>query len=460
MHSDDGAAAPGSPAAVGRSDVLSAVTAGAADAVSDAVVVARLVDAEAALMRAWAVVGAAPAEVAEAADALSADPGTIDAVELAAAAVHGGNPVIPVIPLLAERLRATHPGADAWLHRGATSQDILDTALMLVVRDAARRAAAGLERTADAAAALAERHRDDPAIARTLTQHAVPTVLGLRAARWATALEQAASDLCALADELPAQLGGAGGTLASFVEIAGAEAAERLPAAYAAAAGLAAPDAPWHTDRRPVLRAASALGTAVAAAGAVGSDIAQLARTEVGEAVVGAGGGSSAMPHKRNPVDAVLLRSAAMRAPGLVSTLFLAAGLAADERPDGPWHAEWPALRDLAELAVGAAERAAALLDGLALDPAAARRHLDASGADAVSERFAIALAPRIGSTRAASVARRLAAGEPAERLVREIPELEGVDLDALREPTAYLGLAPDLVDRAVRRIRTRKESR
>ncbi|WP_166865989.1 lyase family protein [Salinibacterium sp. ZJ70] len=429
MSSDDEAAGRG--ASTSDVGLLSPVSVGASDAVSDAVVLARLIDAEAALMRAYATIGAAPSTVADVADRLAASPPAIDLSALAHASLAGGNPVIPLLPLLAERLRALDPAAAAWLHRGATSQDIVDTALMLVSRDSAQRAARELRTAADAAVSLAERHRDDPAVARTLTQHAVPTTLGLKAARWASALDAAASALDALAASVPAQLGGAGGTLASFAEILGAERAAELPAVFAAEVGLAAPLAPWHTDRAPILDAASVFGRAVAATGAVASDIAQLARTEVGEAVVGAGGGSSAMPHKRNPVDAVLLRSAAMRAPGLVSTLFLAAGVAVDERSDGAWHAEWPALQELAALAVGSAERAAALLGGLTLQPDRARDTLDASAADVVSERVAIARA-------------HSGAAEP--------------DLDALCGPADYLGLAPQLTDLIVRRIRAERE--
>jgi 3-carboxy-cis,cis-muconate cycloisomerase len=434
--------------------LLSAVTVDASDAVADAVVLARLVDAEAGLMRAYVAIGAAPASVAEAAEAMRTNPHPIDAVELAQASLRGGNPVIPLLPHLAERVREHDAASAVWVHRGATSQDILDTALMLVVQGAARRAAAALRGASDAGLALAERHRDDSAIARTLTQHAVPTTLGLKAARWALALDQAATELGEFADEVPAQLGGAGGTLASFVELLGAERAAELPAVFARELGLASPLVPWHTDRAPVLRAAGALGRAVAATGFVASDVALMARTELGEAMVGSGGGSSAMPHKRNPVDAVLIRSAAMRAPGLVSTLFLAGGLAVDERPDGAWHAEWPALRELAALAVGAAERAEALLEGLSLSAEQARHHLDASAADAVSERFAIVLGPLIGAAAAASVARQLTEGVHPETLVREHPGLADVDLATLRDPDAYRGLARELTDTVARHIR------
>lgn len=455
MHSDDEADAARGP--VHDAGLLSAATVAASDAVSDTVVLARLVDAEAALLRAYVAIGAAPASAAAAADALRGAEMRIDLPGLARAAQAGGNPVIPLLPQLAELVRGHDADAAVWLHRGATSQDILDTALMLVVRDAATRASAALRGAADAALALAERHRDDPAIARTLTQHAVPTTLGLKASRWALALDAAAEELAELAVALPAQLGGAGGTLASFVEVLGAERASELPAVYARELGLAAPLAPWHSDRSVVLRAAAALGRAVAAAGFAASDVALMARSEIGEATVGSGGGSSAMPHKRNPVDAVLVRSAAMRAPALVSTLFLAAGLAVDERSDGAWHAEWPALRELAALAVGAAERTAALLGGLGLDPTQARRHLEASGADAVSERFALALAPRIGTGAARDVARRLAEGVAPATLVGEYPELADIDLDGLRDPAAYRGLAAELTERVARHIRTRR---
>ncbi len=194
-----------------------------------------------------------------------------------------------------------------------------------------------------------------------------------------------------------------------------------------------------------------ALAAVVAATGMFGSDVASMARTEVGEASVAVGGGSSAMPQKQNPVDAVLLRSAALRAPGLAAQLHLAAGLAVDERPDGAWHAEWPALQDLLRLALGASARAAALAAGLSLDAERARANLDLTGGLIVSERLGIVLVPLVGRSRFDALIAAAARGGDLAALVRALPEAADLDVDALLDPARYLGLAASLVDDAVR---------
>ncbi|GAA2001225.1 lyase family protein [Microbacterium ulmi] len=435
--------------------LLSPVTAGAGDAASDRAVVEHLAGAELALLRAFVAAGLAPAHVRDAAYRAAAGPWYgIDLAALAHASVEGGNPVLPFLPLLRERLARIDPDAATWVHRGATSQDILDTALMSLGTSVAGAVGTELRWAASSLVALAEAHRDDPAVARTLTQHAVPTTLGLKAATWLRAVLHARRRLAEASARLPAQLGGAGGTLASFVALFGADAAARLPALYAHELGLQAPDAPWHTDRWPVTELGDALAAVVAAAGMVASDVAQLARTEVGEAAVAAGGGSSAMPQKQNPVDAVLVRSAALRAPGLAAQLHLAAGLAVDERPDGAWHAEWPALQELMRLALGASAAVARLARGLTLDADRARANLGLTGGLVVSERLSIVLVPLIGRDRFDALVADAVAGADLRDLVRALPEASGLDLADLLDPTAYAGLSGVLVEQAVRRAR------
>ncbi len=439
--------------ATGPGDVglLSPVSIGAGDAASDRVVVAHLIEAELALTRALVAQGLAPASAGSAVDAVRLAPTEIDLAQLAQDSVSGGNPVIPLIPLIRARVADEDADAAAWVHTGATSQDILDSALMTLGRDAAASVAENLRLAEQAIAALARAHRGEPAAARTLTQHGVPTTLGLKAATWLRAIVRARRRLSDVAARLPAQLGGAGGTLASFVELFGADAAAGLPARYAAELGLQAPDAPWHTDRWPVTELGDALAAVAAATGKFGSDVASMARTEVGEASVGVGGGSSAMPQKQNPVDAVLLRSAALRAPGLAAQLHLAAGLAVDERPDGAWHAEWPALQELLRLALGASARAAELAAGLSFDAGRARANLDLTGGLIVSERLGLVLVPLIGRARFSALIAEAAAGDDLVGLVRALPEASGLDVDALADPAHYLGLASSLVDDAVR---------
>ncbi|MFT4229602.1 MAG: lyase family protein, partial [Microbacterium sp.] len=254
----------------------------------------------------------------------------------------------------------------------------------------------------------------------------------------------------AVAARLPAQLGGAGGTLASFVEIGGADAAARLPAAFAAELGLAAPAAPWHTSRWPVTELGDALVQVLDALGTLAGDVATLSRTEIGELAEGAGGGSSAMPQKQNPAASVLIRSAAMRAPQLGATLHLASALAVDERPDGAWHAEWPTLRELLRLALGAAGHAESLVAGLRVDREAVARNLALTGGLIVAERLSIVLAPVIGKERFDALIAAATAGADLGELVRALPESAGLDVDALLSPSEYTGLADRLVRAAL----------
>ncbi|WP_309069123.1 lyase family protein, partial [Microbacterium sp.] len=365
------------PSDVSRSGLdqglLSPATAGREAPVTDDAVLAALVTAEIGLVEAYAAVGGLDQERDRAgvlADARGlaalldegAGAAMLDARELALAGIAGGNPVIPLVKRLRQAAGAL---VRPWVHRGATSQDILDTALMMVAKDAAGHVLSSLDATTEALERFAREHRDQTAAARTLTQHAVPTTTGLRAANWLRALRRSRERLAAARDCLPAQLGGAGGTLASFVEILGADRAARLPAAFADAVGLAAPDAPWHTARWPVTELGDALVQALDALGVLAADVATLSRTEIGELAEGSGGGSSAMPQKQNPARSVLIRSAALRGPHLGATLHTTAALAVDERPDGAWHAEWPTLRELLRVALGAAAHAADLADGL-----------------------------------------------------------------------------------------------
>lgn len=376
-----------------------------------------------------------------------------DTAELTAAARASGNPVVPFV----ERMRARVAEADAeaarWVHLGATSQDVLDTALMLLARDELEEAVAALGDAATTLVALAVRHRDDPAAARTLDQHAVPTTIGARTAIWLRAIVRARRRLADTAAELPVQLGGAAGTQASFVQLFGAGAAARLPAALAEAVQLVPPPAPWHTDRYPILDLAHAAGAAIAAMGKTASDVVTLARTEIAEASAGAGG-SSAMPQKRNPVDAVLLRSAAMRAPALVAQLHTAAGLAGDERPDGAWHAEWEPLQELLRLLVASAAQLRDLVAVIEFDVTRARANLGLTHGLIVSERLALVLRPRIGAARFAELIRRAASGEQLAALVHALPEASGLDVDELLDPARYTGRAGELVDDAVRYAR------
>ncbi|WP_439592931.1 lyase family protein [Microbacterium sp.] len=429
--------------------LLSPVTVGRDELVSDTAFLDALVRAEVALAGAYADVGVAPLEEVQRIEReFQADRGArtstgLESSAIAEAAVAGGNPVIPLVSQLKARVDVD---AGRWIHRGATSQDILDTAVILVAAGAVTQVRASLAHTTEWLLQLAERHRDDVAAARTLTQHAVPTTVGLRAVTWARAVRRAADRLAGL--ELPAQLGGAGGTLASFVEITGSvEAARALVARYADRLQLVTPDAPWHVTRWPITELADALVQAVDALGVFATDVATLSRTEIGELAEGVGGGSSAMPQKQNPTEAVLIRSAAIRAPHLGATLHTAAALAVDERPDGAWHAEWPTLRELLRLALGASAHASSLAAHLRVDTAAAARNLGATRGLILAERLSLVLGPEA----AKAVVAEIEGGADAADAVRRAAAASGVDVDDLLDPARYTGAAAALVDDALR---------
>ncbi|MFC8948814.1 3-carboxy-cis,cis-muconate cycloisomerase [Streptomyces rochei] len=423
----------------------------AADATDDRALVRALLDAEAALTRAQAGLGLAPEEAARAVTE-AADPARFDASSLAERARGGGNPVIPLVADLTKAVGEEH---GPYVHRGATSQDILDSALMLVAARALEPMLADLGRTERALARLAAEHRDTAMPGRTLTQHAVPTTFGLKAAGWRALVLDARDRTAAVRDALPAQLGGAAGTLAAFGAY-GAPDPLALPAAYARELGLCAPLLPWHTLRTPVADLAGCLAFAAGALGKIAADVLTLSRTEIGELAEGSGGGSSAMPHKANPVRSTLIAAAARRAPQLAATLY--GSLAAeDERPAGAWHAEWEPLRDLLRLTGGAARDAAELTEGLQVRPEAMREHLALTHGLIVSERLSAELAPVLGRARAKALLTELAGRTYTEdrslaELLAEVPELKGLDLTALTDPARYTGSAGALTDRALER--------
>jgi 3-carboxy-cis,cis-muconate cycloisomerase len=303
-------------------------------AVADEAWLQAMLDVEAALARACAEAGVIPGAHAEAiVGACRAE--LFDLAAIGAEAANVGNPAEPLV----RALRAQVGGAAAEdVHRGATSQDVVDSAAMLVTRRALTGIVPKLHAVAGAAARLADEHRATPMIGRTLMQQAVPTTFGLKAAGWLMALDTSERRLSEL--RLPAQLGGAVGDLAAL----GSDTLGR----FARQLGLDEPVLPWHTDRTCIAELAGALGEACGAMAKVAGDVILLAQTEVGEVREGVEGrgGSSTMAHKRNPVAAISARAAARQAPGLVATL-LASMEQEHERAAGAWHAEWPALRAL-----------------------------------------------------------------------------------------------------------------
>jgi 3-carboxy-cis,cis-muconate cycloisomerase len=415
---------------------------GVREAVGDAAWLQAMLDVEAALARAEAGAGVISGEHAEEiAAACRAERFDVAALGAQAAAV--GNPAAPLVKALREQVGE----ARADVHRGATSQDIVDSAAMLVAHRALEPLLADLAAAADAAAGLAADHRDTVMAGRTLLQHAVPVTFGLKAAGWLVALDESAARLRAVREaRLAAQLGGAAGTLAAL-----GDAGPDVLARFARELGLAEPTTPWHTDRTRIAELAGALGATCGVVAKAAGDLVLLAQTEVGEVREGGDGsrgGSSTMPHKRNPVAAISARAAARQGPGLVATL-LAAMEHEHERAAGAWHAEWPALRELLSFTGSAAAWLRDALEHLEVDPQAMRENLDRTGGAPMAERVAGVLASSLGRDAADELVRdALADG----RLAQAAGEHLGTEeVRRLLDPAGYLGAAPTFIDRALK---------
>ncbi|MHB1594390.1 MAG: lyase family protein [Streptosporangiaceae bacterium] len=450
--------------------------------VGDAAWLRAMLDIEAALARALERAGLAVAGAGAAVTA-AARAVRVDLDDLGVRAAATGNPVPALVRLLTAAVPDDPPGAAQAVHRGATSQDIIDTAMMLLTAGTLDRALADLADAADAAARLARAHASTPMAGRTLLQQAVPVTFGLVAAGWLTGLDEALAGLRRIRTErLAVQFGGAAGTLSALG--AAGPAVVRL---LADEIGLPAPVLPWHTNRVRIIDIAAALTAACAATGKVARDVTLLAQSEVAEVSEdpggagsgsagsgsadpgGAGsgsadrGGSSAMPHKRNPVAAIAVLGCAKRAPGLLATL-AAAAEQEHQRAAGAWHAEWETLTDLLRLTGSAAAWTAEMLTGLRADPARMSANLDAAGGLPLAESVAALLAPALGRIEAhdlvAAAARRAAtgAGGLAEALFADPVAADhlraaGIGREAVEaalRPESYLGAAAAFVDRAL----------
>jgi 3-carboxy-cis,cis-muconate cycloisomerase len=425
-----------------------------------------MLDTEAALARAVERAGLAEPGAGAAVTA-AAQAGAFDAAELGRQAELTGN---PVPALVRELTKMVPPGLAGAVHKGATSQDIIDTAAMLLAREALSALAADLTATAAAAAALAAAPRDTILIGRTLRPQAVPVTFGLVAAGWLTGLDDAREAVARVrAGRLAVQFGGAAGTLASL-DGAGL----RVAGLLADELGLALPVLPWHTDRLRVLDVAGAAAGASAILGKAARDITLLAQSEVAEVREGDGagpgagpggarGGSSAMPHKRNPVGAVALLGCTRQVPGLLATL-AASAEHEHQRAAGAWHAEWQPFSDLLRLAGSAASWGAELLAGLEVDPARMRRNLDDARGLPLAEHVASLLSPALGPTAAHDLVARAsaqAAGHdqqlrdalldtPDFRYQLDQAGITAEQVESALDPARYLGSAAELVDAAL----------
>jgi 3-carboxy-cis,cis-muconate cycloisomerase len=405
-----------------------------------------MLDVERALARAEARAGLVPADAAEAiAAACRAD--LFDAAGLGRRARDAASPVVPLVKDLTAQVP---PSAARYVHFGATSQDVLDTAAMLVARRALRPVSEDLAAAADACAALAEAHRDTVLAARTLLQHALPTTFGLKCAGWLVALDEARAGLAAV--PYAVQFGGAAGTLAALGP-AGLSVLRLL----AEELDLPEPTLPWHTNRVRIGQLAAALGVVSGVLAKVALDVVLLAQTEVAEVAEpaeGGRGGSSAMPHKRNPVAAIRVAAGTRRVPALVATL-LGAMAQEHERAAGAWQSEWETLTELLRLVGGAAAGARELLSGLRVDAARMRDNLAASGDLLMSESVAARLAADLGRTAAQDLVAELireaaTTGQSLRTLLATKTKLSPQEIAEALDPSGYLGPAGDLVDRAL----------
>jgi 3-carboxy-cis,cis-muconate cycloisomerase len=401
---------------------------GAAAAVSDEAWFRALLQVEAALARAAARLGLVATTAADAVSRACADPGRLDLATVVAKAADAGNPVPPLVRALQNAVGERDAAA---VHVGATSQDVLDTALMLLARDAFSAIDADLVVATEAAARLAQTHRDDLVMARTLMQQALPTTFGLKAAGWLAGLDGARLRLAEVVATLPVQYGGAAGTLA-----ASSGAGIALRTALAEDLGLLDTAVPWHTVRLPIADLAGALGAAAGVISTVAVDVVLMAQTEVAEVSEDGDvrGGSSAMPHKRNPVAAISARACARRAPGLVGTL-LAAMEQEHERAAGAWHSEWPTLTGLLSTVGSAAAWLAESLSGLRPDVARMATGVSAARDPELAGAAAEALTASLGrgaAHDAVAAATRVAA--TGGRPLREVLAARGdVDVAALQ---------------------------
>ena len=417
---------------------------------------ARMLDFEAALAQAEADAGVIPRGAADAIGTQCNVAG-YDVDAIGAATRRAGNLAIPLVAALTRKIAAADPAAGGYVHWGATSQDVIDTGLVLQLRDALALIDADLARLTRALAAQARRHAATVLAGRTWLQQALPVTLGVKLAAVTSALGRHRLRIGeARGRVLVLQFGGAAGTLASLDD-KGLAVAEALGRRLA----LAVPDLPWHTERDRLCEIASALGMLAATLGKLARDLALLAQTEVGEAFepqAPGRGGSSTMPQKRNPVGAAIALAASVRIPGLVATM-LSAAVQEHERGLGNWPAEWETLPQIAMLAAGALDAMCEVVEGLEVDASRMRANLELTQGQVYAEAVQMALAPKLGRAAAHSLVASACRSAAAQRVhLRDIllqePQVTAVlDRDAIErlfDPARYLGEANAFVERAL----------
>jgi len=415
-----------------------------------------MLDFEAALARAQARVGLIPPEVVADIE-LSCDARLFDFDALAIAIGSAGNSAIPLVKALGKQIAARSAEAERYVHMGATSQDVMDSGLILQLRRAIVLLEHDLARLADVMAEQAQRHAGTPLAGRTWLQQATPVTLGMKIAGWLGAVTRHRQRLNEIKPRLLClQFGGASGSLAAL-----GDQAFSVAEALAGELQLALPEQPWHTQRDRLVEFAGLLGLIAGSLGKLGRDVSLLMQTEVGEVFEPSApgkGGSSTMPHKRNPVGAAVMISTATRAPGLVATM-LAAMPQEHERSLGLWHAEWETLPELCCLVSGSLQQALQVIPGLQVDAERMAINLQSTKGLVLAEAVSIALAQRIGRDAAHHLVeqccrRAVEQGAHLRQVLGETPQISeqfsSDELDRLLDPAHYLGQARHWVERAV----------
>ncbi|MFZ6648218.1 3-carboxy-cis,cis-muconate cycloisomerase [Undibacterium sp. TJN25] len=427
--------------------------------------IACMLDVEAALARAEVKNGVIP-EQALAAIEDACEVEAIDFASLAHAAASAGNLAIPLVKQLTANVAKSNSEAAKYVHWGATSQDVMDTALVLQLRQALDLVDADLQQLNAALAELAQRHQHTVMVGRTWMQHALPITFGMKVAGWLDAMLRHRGRLSALrAQVLVVQCGGAAGTLASLADKAGG-----VAAALAEELELGLPDMPWHVQRDRVAEVATVLGLLVGSLGKMGRDISLLSQTDVAEVAEpeqAGRGGSSAMPHKRNPVGCAVALSAAVRVPGLVSTM-LSGMVQENERALGGWQAEWDTLPDIMRLTAGSLAQMKQVAAGLTVDTDRMRQNLDATHGQIMAEAVTLALGGSIGRMPAHQLVEKACreAGSRQQHLLEVLAQdaivtahLSAEELDRLMDPALYTGQAAAFVDKVLATWSGRREA-
>jgi len=423
-----------------------------------------MLDFEAALARAEARAGVIP-KTAAAAIGAQCRLKLFDIEALARGAVLAGNTAIPMVKALTALVEKRDRVAAGYVHWGATSQDAMDTGLVLQLRRALDLVDADVVRLSDALARLAKKHRKTPMAGRTWLQHAVPVTFGVKAAGALSTVERHRARLRELrARVLVIQFGGAAGTLASL-----GGRGLYVGKALAAELKLGEADMPWHAHRDRIAEVATTLGLLTGTLGKIARDLSLLMQTEIGEALERAApgkGGSSTLPHKRNPVGAAVVLAAATKVPALVS-MMLSAMVQEHERGFGNWHAEWETLPEICMLSAGALAQVVQMIEGLEIDTARMRDNLDATQGLILAEAVSAALAPKLGREAAHELIeeacrRAIEQNKPLRDVLAKDSKarkhLSSSDLDRLFDPASYLGVAEQFVDRVLA-ARTRKKT-